>query len=160
MTQATFSRVLPAFALLALLGACGSETIYYRPGVEVTRAQGDEVACGRSALADAPVRMEREVIPGDYVPPHKHCDAAGNCLVEPGFWQPDRFVTRDVNKDLRRQIARQCMAEKGYQRITLPACSNGVKAAVPPAITTVMPRLTSQACVIQRPNDYYQIVPG
>ena len=159
------ARLLRCGALLGLVGllaACGSETLYYRPGIEVTRAQGDEVTCGRTALAQAPVRMEREIIPGRFIPPRKFCNKAGQCAIEPAQWTPDCYVTNDVNKDLRSRIARQCMAEKGYQRITLPPCSDAVRASVPPAITTVMPRITSTsgACVIQRQNGYYQIVAG
>jgi hypothetical protein len=147
-----------ALVALALLFAGCSETIYYQPGASTAEAQADEVACGRIALAQAPVEKETEIIPGRYLPGPVVCDANNNCRRQPGRRLPPQIITRDVNEELRRLIARQCMAERGYERLTLPYCSEEVKAQVTPAITRRMPQLSGRACIIRRGADRYQIV--
>jgi len=86
------------------------------------------------------------------------CDANNNCRRQPGRRLPPQIITRDVNEELRRLIARQCMAERSYERLTLPYCSEEVKAQVTPAITRRMPQLSGRACIIRRGADRYQIV--
>lgn len=145
-------------AALALLVAGCSETIYYQPGASTTETRADEIACGRIALAQAPVEKETEIIPGRYLPGPVVCDANNNCHRRPGRRLPPEIITRDVNEELRRLIARQCMAERGYDRVTLPYCSEAVKAQVTPAITRRMPQLSGRACIIKRGPDAYQLV--
>ncbi|MDF1855815.1 hypothetical protein [Pseudooceanicola sp.] len=154
------SRTLLALPLLALLAGCLPYTLYHRSGVSVDDVRRDEVDCGRIALAQAPVEMELDIIPGRVIMQPVICDAAGNCRGGRARELPDRHIRRDVNEELRRLIARQCMAERGYQRLTLPACSEQISKAVEPAITRVLPKLTPQACVIRRGGENYQIVPG
>ena len=150
---------LKAAAALALLIAGCSETIYYQAGATTASARADEVACGRIALAPAPVAREREIIPGEDVPGPVICDANNNCRRTPGRRLPPRVIVRDVNEELRRLIGRQCMAERGYERVSLPYCSEAVQAQVTPAVTRRMPALTTgRACIIKRGVDSYQIV--
>ncbi len=155
-----FNRLAVGLVGIVMLGGCLPYTLYHRAGVTTDTARGDEVACGRIALAQAPVAMEREIIPGDIVQGPDICDAQGRCRPGPVREIPDRYRLRDVNEDLRNLIARQCMAERGYDRVTLPACSDAIARSVAPAITRVMPKLTSKACVIRRGGESYQIVPG
>jgi len=149
---------LAGLAALALLFAGCSETLYYRAGASTEAARADEVSCGRLALAQAPVEKEREVIPGRYIPGPVVCDANNNCRQRPGRRLPPEIIVRDVNEELRRLIARQCMAERGYERVSLPYCSDAVKAQVTPAVTRKMPALPARACIIKRGVDGYQIV--
>lgn len=163
MTRSTLTRLAGAALLLTVLGGCLSQTLYYRSGASIDRARADEVECGRIALAQAPVAREREVIHDALLPGPVICeviDGERQCYREPPWAAPPRVVVRDVNKELRALIARQCMADRGYDRVTLPACSDQVAASVTPAITRVMPRLTPQSCVIRQGGEKYQIVPG
>ncbi|OWU83585.1 hypothetical protein ATO6_17090 [Oceanicola sp. 22II-s10i] len=154
-----FPRLLPALAVLTLLGACLPYSLYYRAGATTDRARADEVACGRIALSQAPVAIEREWIPGEVYRGRPICDDKGRCRPGPVRRSPPQLYERDVNEELRGMIARQCMADRGYQRVTLPACSEAVSKAVTPGITRTMPRINGKACVIRRGGDNYQIVP-
>lgn len=151
-------RIGAAGALLLALAGC-SQTIYYRAGASTDRARTDEIACGRLALSQAPVEKEREIIPGRFIPGEVICDANNTCRRTPGRRTPPEIIVRDVNEELRRLIARQCMADRGYDRVTLPNCSEAVKAQVRPAVTKVMPTISGKACVIGRGAQGYQIVP-
>ena len=158
MTRRFPLSLLGAAALLTLAG-CFPTTMYYRAGATVDGVRGDEVACGRLALAQAPVEKEREIIPGEWIPGAVRCDEKNRCRRDPPFRTPPRVIVYDVNEDLRSLIARQCMAEKGYDRISLPACSDGVAAQVTPAVTRTLPRLNDKACVIRRGGGNFQVVP-
>ncbi|WP_375690844.1 hypothetical protein [Pseudooceanicola sp. LIPI14-2-Ac024] len=150
-----FAGTVAAFLLLV---GC-TETIYYQAGTTTDAARRDEVECGRIALQQAPVEREAEFIPGDIFPGPIICDKNNNCRRGPPTVTPDRLVTRDVNEDLRALITRQCMADRGYQKLALPICSDAVASSVAPQITTTMPDLTNNACVIRRGAGNFQIVP-
>ncbi len=153
------SRLILAALGLTLLAGCLPTTLYYRAGQDVNDARRDEIACKRIALDQAPVEIEQEIIPGDITRDPPICDAAGNCRPGRAHRSPPRIIRTDVNKELRGLIERQCMADRGYQRVTLPACSDSVVKSVTPAVTRVMPPITGKACIIRRGSENYQIVP-
>jgi len=144
---------------LALLSAC-STTINYRPGASTETVRKDELTCEREAYAEAPVRIVRDYVPGQLVRGAPICSAPGQCRPGPVYREPGRWISYDANEDRRSVVVRQCLAARGYQRVTLPNCSDTVRAAVPPAVTITQPALRKGACVIRRGDDRYQIVNG
>ena len=151
-------RSVAGLALLLALGACGSYSLYYRDGAEVSRAKADELACETAAYQQAPVRIERDIDYGDVIALPPVCSPDGSC--RPGGYRrlPPRVYTYDANAGLRATVERQCMAERGYERVSLPVCSEQVASQVQPGITRVLPARASGTCVIRRGGDQYQIV--
>lgn len=148
-------RILPALLLLA---ACGPMSIYYRPGVSVSRMQADTTTCQVSALKDAPVATQIRQRPPIFYPGRNICNAAGSCYFSPGYWVDGGIYTVDLNQDLRGRVLDLCMAKRGYQPVTLPPCPDTVKRAVPAVATVKLPTLTSKSCVIRYNDDQWQIV--
>ena len=150
----------PVFLMLfcAALAGCAPLSIYHKPGVSVTRMQSDQTNCEVAALRDAPVATQIRQRPPVFVPPRKICDAAGTCYTEPGYWVQGEIYTVDVNADLRGRVQTQCMAQKGYQPVSIPLCSASLARAAPPGQTTTLPRLTEQSCAIRNRDGTWQIV--
>lgn len=148
---------LPLAALA--LAACTPLGIYHKPGATVAAMQDTLTTCEVEALQRVPVdrRIERDPI---RIVPRKICDSTGNCTVV-----YDRvggeIRTWDANVPLRQRVLNQCMATQGYAFVELPACSQGVKRAAPPGTTTILPRLSPNACAIRNGDGTWQIVtPG
>lgn len=142
---------------MVAVSACAPLGVYYKPGAPVATAQRAELNCRVHAEQTVPVRNVTRVIPGPIIPPRKQCDAAGNCTVIPGHELPPRIVTEDANKGLRRDVMKQCMADKGYQFVRIPECSPAVSQAVSPTQTKVYPKLQEKSCVV-RGKGVWQIV--
>lgn len=154
------SRMKPfitIFATSLALAACGPLSIYYRPGVSVSRMQNDQLNCQVRALKDAPVANQIRQRPPIFFPGRQIC-GAGGCYYSPGYWAGGGVYSVDVNADLRGQVEEQCMARKGYQPVSVPLCTGGVKSAVAPKQTQTLPKLTESACAIRYDDDSWQIV--
>ncbi|MDK3016276.1 hypothetical protein [Pseudodonghicola flavimaris] len=151
-------RNLAPIALTLLLAACAPMSIYYRPGAPVAQMEKDTTLCEIQALKQAPVATQIRQMPPVYVPGRRVCDAQGNCWVRPGFWRQGEIYTVDANASLRARAKSLCMAEKGYSPVSLPPCPPEVKSATPPGVTTVLPQLTQNACVIRNKGGSWQIV--
>lgn len=141
-----------------LLAACAPMTLYYRPGVSVAKMQDDTTRCEVRALREAPVATQIRQHPPTYVPGARYCNKHGECWTRPGYWVEGPIYTVDANARLRARVMELCMAEKGYNEVTLPNCPPEVRNATPPAVTTVLPRLTQEACVIRNDDGTWQIV--
>jgi hypothetical protein len=146
------------FLWLALaLGACAPLSIYYRPGVSVAQLDTDTTRCQVQALNDAPVANQIRQRPPIYYPGSQYCDAKG-CITRPGYWVDGGFYTVDVNEPLRRRVLDMCMAQKGYQPVTVPRCSSAVEQAAPRTPTRTLPRLDESSCAIRYDDGTWQIV--
>lgn len=139
------------------LGACGPLTLYYRPGVSVSRMQTDTTRCEVAALKDAPVANQIRQRPPIYFPGQQYCGPKG-CVYRPGYWVDGGYYTVDVNRDLRSRVLDLCMAEKGYQPVSVPRCSPAVTAAAPQIPTRTLPALAENSCSIQYDDGTWQIV--
>ncbi len=160
-----FDRLMPRPALFLLgfaaiaLAACGPLGIYHKPGAEVSTMNRTLTNCEVEALGKVPVdrRIERDPV---RMVPRRICDAQGNCTVV-----YDRIGgevrTFDANAGLRQRVLNQCMSDAGYRFVELPACSQAIKRAAPPAATTIMPQLAPTSCAIRNNDGSWQIVtPG
>ncbi len=149
----------PALSALLLLAACATPlSIYYRPGVSVARMQTDQTRCQVSALRDAPVASQIRQRPPIYVPGRRVCDASGVCYTEPGYWVEGAIYTVDPNADLRARLETMCMAAKGYQPVSIPACPGAIAQAAAPARTRQLPTLSENSCAIRNQDGSWQIV--
>ncbi len=143
--------------VLALAGCAGPLSLYYKPGASVARMQTDTTQCQVAALKDAPVASQVRQRPPIWIPGNRYCNANG-CWVTPGYWVDGGIYTVDVNAPLRNRVQDLCMAQKGYQPVRLPRCTPAVANAVQPGLTTVLPTLAADSCVIDRGGGRWQIV--
>lgn len=152
--------VLGGLGLAALvLAACGPLGLYHKAGTPVATMNSTLTDCEVEALAKVPTdqRIERDPI---RIVPRRICDSAGNCTVV-----YDRVGgevrTYDANAGLRQRVLNQCMTNKGYTYVTLPACPQAIRNAAPAGATTVLPRLAPNSCAIRNGDGTWQIVtPG
>ena len=151
-------RYAVLLTLPIVLGACVPLSIYYKPGASVSRLERDTTQCQVDALSKAPVASQIRQEPPTYVPERKICDAAGNCTIRPGFWKDGQIYTVDVNQGLRGRVEEQCMADRGYQPVSIPACPSSVSQAVPAAATRTLPQLSPSSCAIRNRDGSWQIV--
>lgn len=150
-------KIMP-WALLALVAGCAPLETYYKPGASVALVERDTTACEVQALRDVPASTLVRRKPPIFVPGNRSCDANGNCVETPGHYVPGGFETYDPNDGLRLRVERQCMADKGYVPVSIPACPDSVASATPQATTTRLPQLTESACVIRNSDGTFQIV--
>jgi len=148
-----FFLVLPLLA--PVLSGCAPLPVYYREGAPVAQVARDEAACRAAALAEAPVEIRRRYIPPvyDY---RTTCLPAG-CSTYRVLIAPRHYDSYDANEGRRATAARQCMADRGYARISLPACDPDQAAAAAEA-GDVQPPLTESSCVIRRETGAPRIV--
>ncbi|MFK7835645.1 MAG: hypothetical protein AB8B60_05445 [Sulfitobacter sp.] len=154
MKQQIF-RIIP---VLFLLAACAPLETYYKPGASVTALNRDTTACQVQALRDVPPSTLTRRKPPVFVPGNRVCDAQGKCTGTPGYYVPGGIETYDPNDGLRVRVERQCMADKGYAPVSIPVCPDSVASAAPAGVTTRLPALTENSCVIRNSNGSFQIV--
>ncbi|WP_158963547.1 hypothetical protein [Chachezhania sediminis] len=159
------TKLLLGLLGLGALAGCGPVSVYYQQGVSGTRTVDDINACQVSALKDAPAAMQVRQLPPVFWPGYTQCypNGAGgqNCYTTPGYWVDGGVETYDPNAPLRSRLTDQCMMKRGYAPLSLPRCSDAVRASVPPALNDKMPPITSSSCVVLYGNGYWRIVtPG
>lgn len=141
---------------IVLLGAsCAPPPLYHKAGIAIAQVQADEADCTDTAMAAVPVKARTRYIDPVYSA-RRVCDAAGHCGTFPILISPGRIVTEDINEGKRAVAAKACMADKGYARVTLPACD--------PAPDTIAPRqpvLTDRSCAVRTGSgDWWIVTPG
>ena len=145
-------------AMLIGLGACAPLNTYYKAGADVTAVQRQTTACEVDALAKVPVSSQIRRAPPRFVPPREICNSAGRCRVIPGFYEPGAIYTVDPNIDLRNRVEAQCMADKGFTPVSIPACPSSIAQVAPRQATTTLPPLNDKSCVIRNDDGSFQIV--
>lgn len=137
-------------------------SIYFKPGVAVSRMESDTLKCATQALGQAPVANQIRQRPPIYYPGRQVCDGVGRCVYYPGYWIDGGYYTVDVNLPIRSQIEQSCMAQKGYAPVSLSRCTGNVSNSVPPRPSVTLPQsITKNSCVIPYKDGSYQVVtPG
>lgn len=151
-------RYLISLGVMVALSGCVPLRTYYQPGASVERLKSEQLACEVQALKDAPVVTQTRVTPPRYVGPRTYCDSNSACVTKGGFWISGDVYTVDVNADLRRRVEIQCMAKRGFQPASIPACPPDVARSAPAGATSVLPPLSEKSCVIRNRDGSFQIV--
>ncbi|MEP5731856.1 MAG: hypothetical protein ABJL67_21050 [Sulfitobacter sp.] len=149
---------LSMIGVFATLVACAPLETYYKPGASVSILNRDTTACEVKALRDVPSSTLTRRKPPIFIPGNRVCNAAGHCTGTRGHYVPGGFETYDPNDGLRLRVERQCMADKGYAPVSIPACPDHIAKAAPAGKTTRLPPLNDQSCVIRNKNGSFQIV--
>lgn len=152
------SSICALLAIAAALSACASLDTYYKPGASLALVERETTACEVKALQDVPVTTLVRRKPPIFVPGNRTCDANGNCIQAPGHYIPGGFESYDPNEGLRFRVERQCMADKGFVPVSIPACPDSVASTAPAGATTRLPTLTEGSCVIRNSDGSIQIV--
>ena len=152
-------RSLACLALLALtaLAACAPPPLWHQPGVATSRLKADLTACRVSALQQVPEARRTRYIPADYIL-HPVCLPGGPCHWKRVVTRPAQYQTHDANEALRADVVQVCMAEKGYARARLPACTAPEGAKITVTGTDGMPPLTEASCALRLASGEWRIV--
>ncbi|MCM2561099.1 hypothetical protein M8756_01425 [Lutimaribacter sp. EGI FJ00015] len=150
------SRIVAPFFALALLAACAPLNIWYKPGATVAASEEQLLNCRAQAARDIPVNTRTRITPVTIIP-RQICDGDGNCQI-----YHERIggevIVYDANAGLRDEVVQQCMRKRGFSPATIPPCPDSLRQSAPAGRTTVMPRLTENACVIRNRDGTWQIV--
>ncbi|MEL6884001.1 MAG: hypothetical protein AAFP87_05790 [Pseudomonadota bacterium] len=150
-------RPVLVLCLFCVLAACLPLRTFYAEGVSVKTLDRDNTACDVAALKAAPVANVVRQGPPRYVR-NRVCDGRGNCYYSGGFWVPGEVYSVDANADLRARVKAQCMSDRGYAFVEIPACPPAVANAAPPGETLILPKLNENTCAIRNRNGKIQIV--
>ena len=156
MGQRVTMRHLVSASAFVLVTGCLPVSTYYAEGVSVAKMDRDTLRCEVRAMQQAPVANQTRQHPAQYVT-QQSCDSYGNCH-EYSRWIPGSFYTVDVNTSLRERIQKQCMGERGYRQVEIPACGPEVEKNAPAKSTTIMPRLGPDSCAIRQNNGRFLVV--
>ncbi len=117
--------------LLLALSSCTEFTTFYQPGMTKTQRNVDQAQCNRVASDRFP-----PYIVTDWYPIY---NSDGRIIGH----RPEQY---DVNAGKRYTEARNCMTERGYQRVTIPYCKDEQLAGRNYAPIQVAPELSDNIC--------------
>jgi len=157
MAQSLAMRVIVSLICVSLLAGCLPVRTFYAEGASFAALERDNTRCDVAALRDAPVATQVHQAPPRFVR-RRSCNAAGHCKYHGGYWVPGDVYTVDVNADLRRRVKNQCMADRGYRPVEIPACPSGVANAAPAGPSSTLPRLSENSCAIRTEGGGFRIV--
>jgi hypothetical protein len=132
-----------------ILAACVPVEIYYREDAPYARLSRDFTACEVSAVQQVPANTQLGSTPVYRAPLETDCVTLGTsvqCTTTGGEIYGGEVYSFDSNEELRGRVLAQCMAERGYRRMSLPRCTSAQIAAAGPA-TNRLPALGPGACV-------------
>ncbi|RVV99842.1 hypothetical protein EKE94_04005 [Mesobaculum littorinae] len=147
MTQVL--KLAAAGVALAFLAGCGQPARYYQAGVPVQQLNGDLTGCAVQAVNTVPPNTQLRRTPIQIEPGVVRCNKDGNCVRFAGRVTGGDVYSVDANAGLRHRVAGQCMAERGYSRVDVPACPSGLGRVTAPGR---LPPLTDSVCVLRDPD--------
>ncbi len=126
--------VLSLTASLILAG-CTEYSTQYRVGNTKTETNVDQAACNRFAADTVPIYLVTDWIPR---------------YGKDGRIIGHRVETYDINEGRRHTAVRECMAELGYQRVSIPFCKSKDVEGKSFAPITGSPPLTPTMCGLRQ----------
>ena len=141
MPRIIAARTAAACALLGLAGACVNMNTYYKTGTTMEAIARDDLACARRADIEVPPRIIVEHHPV-YGPPPK--PGAPPVIL---YW---RTEYTDINEARRARAKAHCMAEAGYDRVSIPYCTDEQIAGRAFRPLPKTPPLDGSICAVRR----------
>lgn len=136
-----FLRPATCLAGAALLSACVNMNTYYKTGTTLNDISKAELSCARQADIEVPPHIIVQSYPV-YGPPPK-----------PGmppvllYWRTEHT---DLNESRRARAKAHCMAEAGYDRVSIPYCTDDQIAGQSFRPLAKTPPLDASICAIRR----------
>ena len=140
-----------------LLSGCAPLSLYYKEGESVARMEQTQTACAVAARKDVPPDIRTRYIPPTYMP-YQSCTANGQCHTHYRILTPGRVEQYDAAEALRGKVEGQCMAARGYARVSVPQCDAETTRATVLRATQTLPPLTRDSCAIRLKSGRWQIV--
>ncbi|NCO21791.1 MAG: hypothetical protein GW905_07270 [Rhodobacterales bacterium] len=135
--------------ILAVLAGCAPYSGYYKAGQTVARLNTDQTACEVKGAQDVPPNTQLRRTPVELIPAREICDRHGKCSVIPARIEGGEVYSYDANADLRARVVAQCMADKGYEKVSIPPCPDSVAKVAASRAPGVLPPLGPNICVAQ-----------
>lgn len=129
-------QMVTGLMLLSLIG-CTEFSTMYQPGKTKTERNVDQAQCNRFATDTNPPHIVTDWVP---------------IFDSEGRYRGQRPESYDINEGRRHTAARNCMLEKGYQRVTIPYCKDEQIAGRSFAPIEVAPQITPNICGIRTDN--------
>ena len=174
MTRRAFQTAV--FLGLTALGGCETEPtqstiqqVFWKTGATTAERLADYAPCEVQALQQVPRAMATAQTPSYSMPPvpstsYTSCYGSGyangysysgqaSCATTgtPSVASPTiggQLYSYDANQGIRQDVGAQCLAEKGWQRLSFPTCTaEQVKLGVFSARVTALPRAENVLCV-------------
>ena len=135
------------------LAACVPTTqlTYWQPGVPPVTRQSDYTDCRVEAANRVPASMQIGTTPAYTTPVSTTCSGIGNsvfCSSTGGNVIGGNVYSYDANANIRDSVIQQCLARRGYQRITFPICTAEQRSrGVTPSLSEMLPPASEVLCV-------------
>lgn len=114
-----------AFLVATACVATGPVNVVYKPGSTGEQRLSALTECETQALAKVPRAMATGMTPAYTTPSNVQCYGTGayvSCQQYGGQTYGGDVYSYDANQDLRDRVTMQCLAQKGFQTISLPSC--------------------------------------
>ncbi|KAA2316112.1 hypothetical protein DL237_13540 [Pseudooceanicola sediminis] len=164
--MAHFRKTASVLLLVALAG-CAPQTPYerytsgevmrnypYRAGASGAQTQRAITDCQVSAAQRVPQQLLVQTTPTYVTPTQTQCNRYGTqtiCNTTGGQIMGGQTYTSDANAGLRARVYAQCMADKGFRAVDLPACPVGTPLTATFTAPTLAP-LARSSCYIVTPD--------
>lgn len=137
-------------ACLAAATGCTPTSFWYKAGASTSKLNSDFVNCRVRAAQSVPVNTQVRTTPTYVTPGQTNCYSTGyttQCNTYGGQVHGGQTYSYDSNEKLRNEVVAQCMAQMGYQSISLPNCSKEQAKNMKPY--TNLPTVKESSCVVQ-----------
>ncbi len=141
-----------------LISACAPYSGYYRDGQSVARLNADQTGCEVLAVNSVPPDKRVRTTPLRVVPGETVCNSEQVCVTSAPQVFGGEIYTVDANAGLRNRVAAQCMIDKGYRKVSVPACTPAVAKEAVARAPQVLPPLTGNVCAARSPDQGYVFV--
>jgi|LauGreDrversion2_3_1035106.scaffolds.fasta_scaffold78028_1 hypothetical protein len=147
-------KFLP-FASLLFLCSCvatGPVPVVYKVGSTGDQRKSAVLDCETQALSKVPRAMASAVTPAYTMPSNVQCYSTGytvSCQEYGGQTIGGNAYSYDANQDLRDRVTMQCLANKGYQLVSLPTCDAEQSKRAIASAQQRMPSYDKIECVVQ-----------
>lgn len=155
---------------VALAGCVEAPPVWYREGATGAAVSRARLDCDVLAVNRVPTNTQISTIPAVVSPTYTSCRPGygGNvsCTTTGGQVYGGGVTSYDANAGLRHQVVAQCMESKGWQKITLPYCTDAVsfsywrRVKADPGYFSRQqtPKITASTCVAPLQDGSLQIV--
>lgn len=145
------------FSILTILfvGACvatGPVAVVYKPGSTGEQRSAALLDCETQALAKVPRAIATGVTPTYTTPSNVQCYGSGayvSCQQYGGQTYGGNVYNYDANQDLRDRVSLQCLAQKGFQIISLPTCDAEQSKRAVSSVGRKQPTFDKIECVVE-----------
>gem|GEM_PF-1829409 len=158
---------LAGAAVLLYSCAATPQQLYWKTGISYAQQQSAVTSCEVKALQAVPRALATATTPSYTTPVYltpftTNCHQYGygtSCTttggnVYGGHTYGGQTYTYDANAGLRERVIRQCLADQGYHRITLPVCSKSQATNAISLMAGELPFASTVRCITKDKSAY------